>query len=156
MYPYDSMISHRASYLINGRCSSHSNNHPKTAAHLLTSLDQQYNEIHGHKQDRMSVLSTTQHPSEITPWLSSTGIHLYLKELHIDLEELYGSYCLPKKHEEPFLHIMCDGIKWILSRAMQALIHDNKSHVRLIGRHNALVLNSFKRGDLSLDPIWAL
>jgi hypothetical protein len=52
---------------------------------------------------------SSQHISEITPWMNRTGIDAHLKGL--DWEKLHPRYWLPREQEEQLLYLICQNTR---------------------------------------------
>ncbi|EED11930.1 DNA helicase hus2, putative [Talaromyces stipitatus ATCC 10500] len=121
----------------------------------LPSLDTLLQEYHTFQtQNSVSyTVNDSQHISEITPWLRTTGIHVHLTRL--DLETVGDLYRLPN-HDETRLDLICASVDRIWRQTEQLLHHNPVSDIPRLSRYNARLLNTFTRGEISQNPIQPL
>ncbi|KAL4860295.1 hypothetical protein BDV12DRAFT_205290, partial [Aspergillus spectabilis] len=95
-------------------------------------------------------LDAVSHRSDLTPWLTQTGIYTHLQGLQLSM--VSDSYKLPKEEAEPILFLICESAGRLLRKAMSVLVHDQNMEVRQLSRRDAKLLNTFRRGETSQDP----
>ena len=100
------------------------------------------------------MVETTEHVSELTPWLRGTGYASHLEGLL--LEEIPAAYQLPDMEEEPELAAICASIKRVLQKGMTVLLEDEGREERRLSRLDAKLLNTFRGAEMSQDPITPL
>ncbi|KAI8577934.1 hypothetical protein K450DRAFT_249946 [Umbelopsis ramanniana AG] len=118
-------------------------------------LDQMMREYHADLQQEQDCVETARDVSEHTPWMKRTGIYAHL--LGLERDELGPSCYLPGVQEEPSLFLICESIGRVLEKAMNALTHNRNKIAQTLRRHEARLLNTFTRREISpLDYITQL
>lgn len=105
------------------------------------------------KEEQKPRIGDSQHVSELTNWLKETSFHAYLAGLDdTDFPEASG---LPDPDEEPIFAAICDSIIRNLRKSMEILDFADPE-MRKLSRLNATLLNTFRRSEMSHDPIKSL
>lgn len=119
----------------------------QTAAEELRA---RYEQVQEERLDRYGEVQKLVHVSELTPWLRATGYQAHIEGL--DVEEFQSSYQLPDPEGEPLLSVVCASVARVLRKTMGVLDYDDPENRRL-SRLNAKLLNTFRRAEMSQDPI---
>jgi superfamily II DNA helicase RecQ len=102
---------------------------------------------------RYAVVEGRHHISELTGWLRSTKYQAYLEG--VETTRLPASYALPRPDDggEPTLHAICSSVARVLRVGMAMLDYDGATDARQLSRLDARLLNTFRRAEMSQDPI---
>nr|POE59393.1 hypothetical protein CFP56_24662 [Quercus suber] len=103
------------------------------------------------QQAKHQTVGSTDHVSELTPWLKDTGYHSHLEGL--PLQDIPTSYQLPGERDEPELAAICASIQRLLKRGMAILRDERGKEERQLSRLDAKLLNTFRGAEMSQDPI---
>jgi hypothetical protein len=118
----------------------------------LETLLQEYHTIQSQSPVSHTV-NDSQHVSEITPWLRTTGIHVHLTGL--DLDTIGNLYRLPDR-DETRLDLVCTSVDRLWRKTEHLLHHNHDGETPRLSRRNARLLHTFTRGEVSQDPIQPL
>ena len=97
------------------------------------------------------MLEPAEHISELTPWLKCTGYAGHLEGRLLD--EILQAYQLPNSGDEPELAAICASVSRLLTKGMSLLDKDEGKEERRLSKVNAKLLNTFRRAEMSQDPI---
>ena len=98
-------------------------------------------------------IGEVQHVSELSNWLKQTGYHAYLNDL--DRDEFPKAYKLPDASDEPVLIAICASVKRLFHKGSHMLDFD-ETEQRMLSNLHARLLNTFRKSEISLDPIKSL
>jgi len=113
-------------------------------------LRARYEKVQNERLDQYGEVQKLAHVSDLTPWLRVTGYQAYLEGFEVD--EFEASYRLPDLEGEPLLSMVCASIARVLQKSMNVLDYDDPEY-RQLSRLNAKLLNTFRRAEMSQDPI---
>jgi superfamily II DNA helicase RecQ len=113
-------------------------------------LQARYTQVQKDRLEQYGTVQKLAHVSEDTPWLRATGYQAHLEGL--DVEEFAPSYKLPVAEDEPVLSLICTSVGRVLRKSMDVLSKDDPGD-RQLSRLNAKLLNTFRRAEMSQDPI---
>jgi len=134
-----------------------------------TSLQARFHTAQQRQYDRYEQIEALEHASEATPWLRATGYHSHLAGLPV--EQLALSYRLPdadasaseegeegkdedeENRREAVLTLICSSVGRLLRQAHRLLEEDVGREERRLSRLGAKLLNTFRRAEMSQDPI---
>ena len=115
-------------------------------------LQARYNSAQKLQSERQrAAVEETAHISELTPWLRQTGFHAHLQGLPLD--DIPTSYQLPDEVAEPELAAFCSSVDRVLRKGMALLQDSEGQEERQLSRLQAKLLNTFRRVEMSQDPI---